>query len=61
MDIDILFFSTSMMGFKCVWTGVFTTLQMGMYYDYLFAPFGLNMMFLETIAQLSSSDPPPAG
>ena len=50
MDIDISFFSTSMMGFECIWTGVFTTLHMGMYYDHLFAPFGLNMMLLETIA-----------
>jgi len=39
MDIDISFFSTSMIGFECIWTGVFTTLQMGMFYDYLFAPF----------------------
>lgn len=33
MDINVSFFSTSMLGFECIWTGVFTTLQMGMYHD----------------------------
>ena len=52
MDINISFLSTSMIGFECIWTGVFTTLQMGTYYyhDCLFAPFGLSLMFLESIA-----------
>ncbi|KAI0006072.1 hypothetical protein BJV74DRAFT_802004 [Russula compacta] len=27
MDMRISFFSTSMMGFECIWTGIFTTLQ----------------------------------
>lgn len=52
MEIDISFFSTSMIGFECIWTGVFTTLQMGTYcyYDCLFAVFGLSLMLLESIA-----------
>ena len=29
MDINISFLSTSMVGFECIWTGVFTTLQIG--------------------------------
>ena len=45
MDIDILFLSTSMIGFECIWTGVFTTLQIGTPYDCLFTPFGLLIFF----------------
>jgi len=52
MDIDISFLSTSMIGFECIWTGVFTTLQMGTYcyYDCLFAVFGLSLMLSDSIA-----------
>lgn len=50
MDIDISFLSTSMIGFECIWTGVFTTLQIGTHYDCLFTAFELSLMLLEPTA-----------